>query len=156
MECSVFHLFLILSSRDNVPQLYTILPEKKVDKVASAVMGSTHVYEIPSVRTLLLLWCFFSVPHMEIKLKLFAINFFELIIVISRTIHSCKFCASIKMFDALSYFIPNGCVVGWRKVSKGYRWSADCFGPAGLGARPGWKDSPSSVGAEDARGIKYL
>lgn len=35
--------------RDQQPQLYTVLPEKKVDRVGASVMGSTHVYDIPTV-----------------------------------------------------------------------------------------------------------
>ncbi|OQV14551.1 Splicing factor 3B subunit 2 [Hypsibius exemplaris] len=36
-----------MESGDDVPQLYTILPEKKVDRIGGSVMGSSHVYELP-------------------------------------------------------------------------------------------------------------
>ncbi|XP_055345832.1 splicing factor 3B subunit 2-like [Paramacrobiotus metropolitanus] len=36
-----------MEAGDEVQQLYTVLPEKKVDRIGGAVMGSTHVYELP-------------------------------------------------------------------------------------------------------------
>ena len=32
----------------DTPSLYTILPEKKADRIGASMMGSTHTYDVPS------------------------------------------------------------------------------------------------------------
>lgn len=36
--------------RNETPALYTVLPEKKVDRIGGQMMASTHVYDISGVK----------------------------------------------------------------------------------------------------------
>lgn len=42
---------IILYFSNETPQLYTILPEKRTERVGQAMMGSTHVYDLPPATT---------------------------------------------------------------------------------------------------------
>lgn len=48
-KLNIFYLFVY---SNEAPQLYTILPEKRTDRVGQAMMGSTHTYDVaPAVTT---------------------------------------------------------------------------------------------------------
>ena len=40
------YVFLLFCFSNDTPQLYTVLPEKRTDRVGQAMMGSTHVYDV--------------------------------------------------------------------------------------------------------------
>lgn len=42
----ILHHTLLLYSGDTPAQLYQVLPEKRVDRVAGAMMASTHIYDM--------------------------------------------------------------------------------------------------------------
>ena len=64
----------------DTPSLYTILPEKKADRIGASMMGSTHTYDVPSAApsgrrlVLISIKIFTSVPS-EIFVTMFNSNF---------------------------------------------------------------------------------
>lgn len=53
MYFTVVRILITISSAfsNETPQLYTVLPEKKTDRVGQAMMGSTHVYDLAPAAT---------------------------------------------------------------------------------------------------------